>query len=217
MARSTAIDRLRGWAFLMVFCGHVFMANLGGGAWLLVFDPVYGVSLFFSISGALVGLTLLASSRPHAIINSTVRRVIRLSLPHAVALLAYAAIGQARLFESLDLPASPADGVGDLLISGSLLFGALPTTGGVNLVVPGNWSISAELLAALVLLPLLARLCRDERSAFWVFIVGSVAGGVLASVLRQTSSNLIFWAPLHIGAFAGGWWALLRSRRSDPL
>lgn len=217
-ARLGALDELRGIALLWVIGGHALLRGFGGGLWQSFADPTYGVSLFFAISGALVGGSLLgASGEPGALRRFAIRRGARLLLPHLVAMAAYLA-----LLGSLAHPewVTAADFSGDpahLLWSAALLFALVPAAGSANHVVPGNWSISAEWLAALVLVPLLVRFARSERRALGVALGLAALGGAASVVLGSIRPHYLFWGPLHAGSFAAGWWALLRSRRADRL
>lgn len=216
--RSAALDRLRGAALLWVIVGHGLWIALGAGPWQSVADPVYGVSLFFAVSGALVGGSLLAAAgRPGSLRRFAIRRGARLLLPHLCALLAYLALVRLLPHRGWEIFAESSSELGRLVWSSTLLFDALPIARGVNQVVPGNWSISAEWLAALVLVPLLVRWAPGERRALASFLLLALLGGTLASLLGFRAGGYRFWAPLHAGSFAAGWWALRRAGSPGPL
>lgn len=218
--RSAGLDTLRGVALLVVIAGHSLLAVFGGGAWLRLLDPVYGVSLFFAISGALVAPSIRSAYLAASLRGYLVQRGARLLLPHAFAIGIYA-IPLIVAIRPADYPASILRSPGELLVSLSLLFAIVPHGGAepVNIGVPGNWSISTEWLAALVLLPLFVRIANSERRSFHLFLALSLVGGVLSSLLvaESGSAGPLFWAPLHAGAFAGGWWAALRAEQEETL
>ena len=218
--RSDGIDTLRGVALLVVIAGHSLLVVFGGGDWLRLIDPVYGVSLFFVISGALVAPSIRSAYRTASLRGYLIRRGARLLLPHAFAVGVYA-IPLIVAIRPDDYPASMLRSPEELLASLSLLFAIVPHGGAepVNIGVPGNWSISTEWLAALVLLPLFVRIANSERRSFYLFLALSLVGGILSSLLvaESGSASPLFWAPLHAGAFAGGWWAALRAEQEETL
>lgn len=139
--RNESLDLIRGLAILLVITIHTWQSVPGYFALTnsLIGYGVYGVQLFFIVSGYTMMLTFGKQVSPNAIASFYVRRFFRIApLFWAVALMYVLRKGtNANYFAP--------DGVSltDIVLTFSLLQWLTPTS--INSVVPGGWSIAIEL------------------------------------------------------------------------
>ncbi|TDX61916.1 peptidoglycan/LPS O-acetylase OafA/YrhL [Methylosinus sp. sav-2] len=189
--RLEYIDALRGYAVLGVIAVHTSQAVIGfdGPLQALASSGRYGVQLFFVVSG----LTLMASweARRDGALAFYIRRISRVAPMFWLAIVAYLAIYGLR-------PRYWApDGVSwaDVLATTAFAHGASPWT--INSVVPGGWSIAAE-MTFYAIFPLLASRVKSLASAG----LGLVAAIAIAIAFRASvtdrSVGIFEGAPIYL-------------------
>jgi peptidoglycan/LPS O-acetylase OafA/YrhL len=179
--RLEYIDALRGYALLGVIAVHVSQAVIGftGPLQALASSGRYGVQLFFVVSG----FAMMASweARRDGVRAFYVRRLFRIAPMFWLAIVAY--LGIYGLRPRYWAP----DGVswGDVLATAAFVHGAAPRT--INSVVPGGWSIAAE-MAFYAIFPFVAPYLKS---------LASVALALAAAV------GASFWFRAYVGSEGG--------------
>jgi exopolysaccharide production protein ExoZ len=204
------LDGLRGLAIAGVVLVHVgqsftdlprSVANLAGfGA--------NGVQLFFVVSGFTLGLVYL--SRPLVLSEFYSRRFFRIAPMFYLGVIIYGLLGAFTLARFSGAGETP----GSIFATIVFLHGWFPSA--VNKVVPGGWSIGAEMMFY-ASFPLLHWLFRRRLSATWwalsAIVIASLVIGTLSIILTKrvigpelagaTNFQYYFWLT-HVPAFATG-------------
>ncbi|WP_018266533.1 acyltransferase family protein [Methylosinus sp. LW4] len=179
--RLEYIDALRGYALLGVIAVHVSQAVIGftGPLQALASSGRYGVQLFFVVSG----FAMMASweARRDGVRAFYVRRLFRIAPMFWLAIVAY--LGIYGLRPRYWAP----DGVswGDVLSTVAFVHGAAPQT--VNSVVPGGWSIAAE-MAFYAIFPFVAPCLKSLASTALAF---------------AAAIGVAFWFRAYVGSEGG--------------
>ncbi len=168
------VDSLRGLAILGVMMVHVtlvcrdFHGRLRGAA----MQGRFGVQLFFIVSAFTLFWSLRSrrSQDRRPMLAFYARRLFR------IAPLFYVAIAFYMVWPNFTRAVSAPDGVRWPHVVSTLLFvhGWYPTT--INTVVPGGWSIGAEVMFYLCIPVLFARV-RTLNGALWLSVVAAVLVG----------------------------------------
>lgn len=213
-SRSTTLDLLRALAVLWVIAGHaLIVAVRPTGVIGELLDPIHAVGLFFAVSGYLVTRSLLGDgsrvSRAR-LAGAILRRWIRLALPHGAAVLLFSLPLISTLIATIGweiaIPANPRQWLSLLTLFGAWTPLPDPVLGlltvPISIVVIGNWSISAEWFAALLVIPYAALRLRSPRA----IAVAATLVGLLFS-WSSLSGGGVHWALFHLPAFLVGVWA----------
>jgi peptidoglycan/LPS O-acetylase OafA/YrhL len=178
------IDALRGYAILAVILFHTnqFIPNSYPPLHRIASFGGSGVELFFVISAFTLFWSLRnrQSSDRRPLPAFFARRLFRVAPAFWVAILFY--LGHPDFWRDQFAP----DGVGVPQILTTIFFvhGWYPTT--INSVVPGGWSIAAEMMFYLTV-PLLFRYIRTFRAA----LILAVCSSILAAIGRPIAVHLI--------------------------
>jgi peptidoglycan/LPS O-acetylase OafA/YrhL len=176
--RLGGLDSLRGVAILMVIAFHVQL-HFGVDTLLgrLAALGYNGVQLFFIVSGVtMCYMWSLRADEPRAGARFLVRRLCRIAPPFWFAAgfyLAWRHTGLAHL--------APVDG-DDVALTLMLLHGLSPHA--INAVVPGGWSIAAE-VGFYLLFPVLVARARSARQRSVLALAAYLACSLLAWTLRS--------------------------------
>lgn len=189
--RYQYIDALRGYAILGVIAIH---SAHSFGSFDYFFqrgfrDAGYGVHLFFVASALTLFLSLSKRSsdeqRPYA--NFFIRRFFRIAPLFWFAILAYYLLGLIP-WEQKMMSMRPELQSWNYWLTFSFLHGWSPAT--INKVVPGDWSIAAEMTFYLFL-PWLFLGIKNLRTALWLTIA-AIAVAIIFDQLVRKSFPLIF-------------------------
>jgi exopolysaccharide production protein ExoZ len=176
--RLRGLDTLRGLAITMVIAYHVQLHFPAPGAFgRLVHLGYNGVQLFFIVSG--ITMCYMWSARRNETWETgkfLIRRLCRIAPPFWFAIVFYLAWRQTGL--SLLPPA----GAGDVALTALLVHGFSPHA--INLVVPGGWSIAAE-VGFYVLFPWLVTRLKTTPQRLWAAFAIYLACSAAAAVLLQ--------------------------------
>ena len=177
-ARLRGLDTLRGIAITMVILYHV---QLHFGAPGLVGQLAHlgynGVQLFFIVSG--ITMCYMWSGRRSETWETgkfLIRRLCRIAPPFWFAIAFYLAWRQTGLSQL-----APA-GATDVLLTAFLVHGF--SAHAINLVVPGGWSIAAE-VGFYVLFPLMVTRLKSVPQRLWAALAIYLACSIAAQVLRH--------------------------------
>lgn len=208
------IDSLRGFAILAVVVLHVRNSThaLPEPLAAVALQGQRGVQLFFLVSALTLVMSMRArvgrESRPT--VDFFVRRFFR------IAPMFWFAIALYLIRDGWDSRWGAPDGItpGTVLLTATFLHGWAPEN--VNGVVPGGWTIAAEMMFYL-LLPLLFRLTTSLTRALWLAAItavaavalGSLATAVLMPTYPPSSQYLVswfvrYWFPAQLPVFAMG-------------
>jgi peptidoglycan/LPS O-acetylase OafA/YrhL len=202
--RSSWLDALKGWAVLGVVATHAqfTVAPEPGVLQGLCKSGEYGVQLFFVISA----MTLAESweRRNDGIAPFYVRRLLRIVPLFWIAILVYG-------FALRDMCGlAPFDTV-DLVITASFLNALSPDA--LNLIVPGGWSITAE-MTFYAAFPLIVARTQTVRSAIAVLALATMSTIILVPLSYQivqifktsdaAKSFQFFWIGNQIQVFVIG-------------
>ncbi len=221
------VDALRGWAILGVIIVHCFGSVTGLDPLLsnLAKRGANGVQLFFVMSA----FTLFLSFRAHGsaelnpVRNFFIRRFFRIAPMFYLAILFYPWwYGTGASFYA-------PEGLNAFQIVSTALFlhGWNPST--INAVVPGDWSIAAEMVFY-VFVPILFLLARTPIRALLIF-AGSLALSLVFHIFRVSQRLYpdyagqpildefsFFWLPSQLPAFCLGiilYWLVQIDRSAD--
>lgn len=201
------IDALRGYAVLLVVFGHVTQLMPFQGMLASLFNKTaFGVQLFYVVSA----LTLAMSwkSKQDGALNFFIRRIFRIGPLFWLAIAFYLA-----LYGFGERDAAPND-INWTDVALTATFTHMLSPNSINSVVPGGWSVSAEMSFYLIF-PVLMLIIRGWKSAA-VFVLASYYLGKYASIyLARLYANsgysfeiLEAWKyyilPSQISAFAIG-------------
>lgn len=209
--RDQTVDQLRAIAVLWVIAGHALIWSVESGPLVSLFiDPIHGVGLFFALSGFLVAGSVersFAAHRLRGLVALIARRWLRLALPHAAAFALFATPPISALLMTnwnIHLPASPLEVVWQLALFGAWL--PVPGPGGyeiaISSVVVGNWSISAEWFAALIVIPYATLRLRSSRAIALIATLLTLVGAIALAYGGSHHFMLI-----HLPSFLVGVWA----------
>lgn len=189
--RLRGLDTLRGIAITMVIVYHV-QQHFGapGLVGQLAHLGYNGVQLFFIVSG--ITMCYMWSARKSETWETgkfLIRRLCRIAPPFWFAAAFYLAWRQTGL--SMLGPAGPSD----VLLTVLLVHGF--SAHAINLVVPGGWSIAAE-VGFYVLFPLMVTRLKSVQQRLWTALVIYLACSLCAYVLlhRYTVEELVIYYSL---------------------
>ncbi len=193
--RYDFIDALRGWAILGVILVHVGQKVPHLPGWLsnITNNGQYGVQLFFVISAftLLASLSSRSAAEPRPILNYFIRRIFRIAPMFWAAMLFYVCfrnIGWSGPPPTIDLSQIAAT---FFFIHGWSIYS-------INSVVPGDWTIAAEMTFYIILPALFKYITSLRRAIILVFtslvaskIIWSLTKTILMSVYHNKYSSWI--------------------------
>jgi peptidoglycan/LPS O-acetylase OafA/YrhL len=206
-----ALDGLRGVAAFVVVVHHGLLTwpalaaqywapNRASGTWWLTFTPLHlawagteAVVLFFVLSGIVLTLPYVGRRGPGTWGGYYARRLIRLYVPVAVALVLAAVLVKT-------FPRTPEPGVSwwfaihDVAVTPAMLLHDGLLLDGVSWVNAVLWSLRFEVVFSL-LLPVVVLVVRRLPARLWVSLPAALA---LVAVGRLSASPFAQWLPIFI-------------------
>jgi len=182
------IDALRAFAIMGVVLLHtsqwitpssgIFqgIARMGG----------YGVQLFFIASSLALFLSMQARSQreTHAVLGFFIRRFFRIAPMFYLGIVAYL------LYNSASQERLEQIGAWwHVIVTALFLHGWCPET--INLIVPGDWSIAAE-MSFYIFVPVLFSILNNLKRSLYFLFISVVAGKLLAVIVVR---SLLFISP----------------------
>lgn len=138
------IDSLRGIAILMVIAVHIILStrNLNGSVYQWGAYGKMGVQLFFFLSAYTLCLSM--SKRHDGVSAFYIRRYFRIAPMYYTGILIYYLVSRYAILYSSPLPRFGLYNWSNVVSNLLLIHGLVPAAN--NMVVPGGWSIGAEIL-----------------------------------------------------------------------